>query len=67
MDEFFEGEVMVVQCLWLWQGLETQFPLEQGMDLTGKAPNAHKNFGASHQSPQHLALFQRSAAIGLQN
>ena len=48
-------------------GLKTQFPLQQGMDLTSEAPNACKNHGARHQSPQHMALFRRSAAFGPRN
>ena len=47
-------------------GLGTRLPLQQGMHLTSKAPNAYRNRRASHQSQQHLDLFQRSVA-GLQN
>ena len=43
-------------------GSRDLIPLQQGMHLTSEAPNACKNCRASHESPQHLALFQRSVA-----
>ena len=48
------------------RGLGTRLPLQQGMHQTSKAPNAYENRRVSHQSQQHLDLFQRSIA-GLQN
>ena len=47
-------------------GLNSPFSKGCMMHLTSEAPNAYKNRKASHQSPQHLALIQRSVA-GLQN